>query len=66
MKIIEFKAFEGRNIYSHSKVIRMDVDLEGVSKVTSKELSEFNEKLLQVMPQLLKNAYDEGTNFTNI
>jgi len=66
MKIIEFKAFEGRNIYSHSKVIRMDVDLEGVSKITSKELLEFNEKLLQVMPQLLKNAYDEGTNFTNI
>ena len=66
MKIIEFKALEGRNIYFHKKVIRMDIDLEGVSKITSKKLSQFNEKLLKVMPQLLKDTCNEDTYFTNI
>lgn len=55
MKIIEFKVFEGRNIYSHKKVIRMDVDLEGFSETPSRNLPRFNEKLLEVIPQLLKH-----------
>jgi cyanophycin synthetase len=78
MKIIGFRAFQGRNIYSHKKVIRMDVNLEGFSEVPSKNLSGFNEKLLEVMPELLKHRcgidiaggfairLEEGTYFAHI
>ena len=29
MKIIQKRIYEGQNIYSHKKCIRIDVDLEG-------------------------------------
>lgn len=78
MKIIGFRVFQGRNIYSHKKVIRMDVNLEGFSEIPSRNLSGFNEKLLEVMPELLKHRcgintvggfairLEEGTYFAHI
>ncbi len=52
MKIEEVKIFEGRNIYSHRKCIRMTVDLEGYSEIPSREIANFNEGLLQMVPEL--------------
>ena len=36
MKIINSSIFEGRNIYSHKKCIKLEVDLEGYCETPSK------------------------------
>lgn len=55
MKIINLKTFEGRNIYSHKKCIRMDVDLCGYCEVPSKDIEGFNERLIETIPELKKH-----------
>ena len=55
MKIIDKTIFEGRNIYSHKKCIRLDVDLEGYSEVPTKNIDMFNENLLKMVPELYKH-----------
>ena len=52
MKIIKQRVFEGRNIYSHKKCIRMDVDLCGYSETPSKDIPGFNSGLLNFIPEL--------------
>ncbi len=52
MKIKGIRVFNGRNIYSHRKCIRMDVDLEGYSQIPSKEINEFNNNILKILPTL--------------
>ena len=52
MKIDEFRVFEGRNIYSHKKCIKMCVDLEGYMDIPTKSIRDFNKKLLEVIPVL--------------
>ena len=52
MKIKNQKIFEGRNIYSHKKCIRLDVDLCGYSDTPSKDIEGFNEGLLKMLPEL--------------
>ncbi|WP_251861588.1 cyanophycin synthetase [Clostridium sp. Marseille-Q2269] len=52
MKIENIRVFEGRNIYSHKKCIRMDVDLEGYSNISSKEIKGFNKTLVNYIPEL--------------
>jgi cyanophycin synthetase len=52
MKIDEFRVFEGRNIYSHRKCIKMYVDLEGYSDIPTKDIDDFNKTLLRVIPEL--------------
>ncbi|EJO5346194.1 cyanophycin synthetase [Clostridium botulinum] len=52
MKIENIRVFDGRNIYSHKKCIRMDLDLEGYSNISSKEIKGFNETLLEYIPEL--------------
>ena len=52
MKIKNQKIFEGRNIYSHKKCIRLDVDLCGYSDIPSKDIKGFNEGLLKMLPEL--------------
>lgn len=56
MKIENIRVFEGRNIYSHKKCIRMDVDLEGYSNISSKEIQEFNKTLLNYVPELREHC----------
>ena len=48
MKIKGIRVFNGRNIYSHRKCIRMDVDLEGYSQIPSKEINGFNNNILKI------------------
>lgn len=52
MKIIKQRVFEGRNIYSHKKCIRIDVDLCGYCETPSKDIEGFNEGLLKMIPEL--------------
>ena len=44
MKIIETKVFKGKNIYSHKKCIRIDVDLEGYCETPSKDIHAYLDK----------------------
>ena len=52
MKIKGIRIFKGRNIYSHRKCIRMDLDLEGYSETPSNKIEGFNDKLLELLPIL--------------
>ena len=65
MKIISFKVFKGRNIYSHKKCIRLNLDLEGYSEIASKEIYNFNERLVFMLPELTKHrcGIDEDMGF---
>lgn len=55
MKVLDFNVFEGRNIYSHKKCIRMDLDLEGYSETPSKDICGFNSKLIKLLPEIKKH-----------
>lgn len=52
MKIIQKRIYEGENIYSHKKCIRIDVDLKGYSEVPSKDIPNFNFNLINIIPEL--------------
>ena len=55
LKIISFKVFKGRNIYSHKKCVRLDIDLEGDSEIPSKEIFDFNNRLVNILPELAEH-----------
>lgn len=65
MKIIDKKVFEGKNIYSHKKCIRMDVDLCGYCEIPSKDIEGFNLGLLKLIPELKQHrcGIDEDGGF---
>lgn len=65
MKIISSKVFQGRNIYSHKKCIRLDLDLEGYCEIPSKEIKSFNSTLIRMLPELEKHrcGIDEDRGF---
>eukprot|EP00828_Plagiopyla_frontata_P027681 TRINITY_DN3591_c0_g2_i1.p1 TRINITY_DN3591_c0_g2~~TRINITY_DN3591_c0_g2_i1.p1 ORF type:complete len:911 (-),score=144.48 TRINITY_DN3591_c0_g2_i1:845-3577(-) len=52
MKIIQKRIFEGKNIYSHKKCIRIDVDLEGYGEISSNKIPNFNFNLVKIIPEL--------------
>jgi UDP-N-acetylmuramyl tripeptide synthase len=52
MKVVNFKVFQGRNIYSHKRCIRLNLDLDGYSEIPSKDISDLNENLIQLLPKL--------------
>jgi cyanophycin synthetase len=52
MKIDDIKVFDGRNIYSHKRCIKMCVDLEGYRDVPTKDIENFNDRLLKTIPEL--------------
>lgn len=55
MKIIQKRIYEGQNVYSHKKCIKIDVDLEGYSEISSKEIPNFNFNLVNMIPELKKH-----------
>lgn len=65
MKIISKRVFEGKNIYSHKKCIRLDVDLCGYCETPSKDIDGFNEGLLKIVPELYEHrcGIDEDHGF---
>jgi cyanophycin synthetase len=52
VKPINFKAFEGRNIYSHRKCIKLDLNMEGIAKLAASEIDIFMDKLINLLPSL--------------
>ncbi len=52
MKILNYRVFEGRNIYAHKKCIKLELDLEGYSNIPSKHIEGFNDKLIALIPAL--------------
>lgn len=65
MKIIDSVIYEGRNIYSHKKCIKITVDLEGYCETPSKDIEGFNDKLIEMVPELRKHrcGIDEDEGF---
>ncbi|WP_027623642.1 cyanophycin synthetase [Clostridium lundense] len=65
MKALNFKYFEGRNIYCHKPCIRMEVDLEGFSDIPSNSIDGFNEGLVNLIPKLKEHrcGIDEDMGF---
>ncbi len=65
MKIISSRVYQGRNIYSHKKCIRLDLDLEGYCEIPSKEIDDFNQNLIDMLPELTKHrcGIDEDRGF---
>ncbi len=52
MKILDYKFYEGRNIYSHKKCVKLIVDLEGYKDISSAMIDNFNFNLLRILPEL--------------
>lgn len=52
MKITEIRVFKGKNIYSHKKCIRLNVDLEGYCETPSNKIEDFNFNLVNMIPEL--------------
>lgn len=52
MKILDYKFYEGRNIYSHKKCVKLIVNLEGYKDIPSIEIDNFNFNLLSILPEL--------------
>lgn len=65
MKILSYRAYEGKNIYSHRKVVRMDVDLQGYCETPSKDIEGFNDKLIELLPEIWEHrcGIDEDHGF---
>lgn len=63
MKILDYRIFEGRNIYSHRKCIKLTLDLEGYKDIPSNMIPNFNYNLLKLLPELNDHhcgIYKEG------
>ncbi|WP_027632638.1 cyanophycin synthetase [Clostridium hydrogeniformans] len=63
MKIVSYRVFDGRNIYSHRKCIRLDVDLQGYRDIPTKDINNFNETIVKYLPHLKSHRcgiYEEG------
>lgn len=65
MKITQKRIFEGQNIYSHKKCIRIDVNLEGYCEIPSKDIPDFNYNLVRLIPELKQHrcGIDEDGGF---
>jgi cyanophycin synthetase len=76
--IRELKAYKGRNIYSHQKVIKMVVDLEEWNDIPTVKIGDFNKRLLEMLPGLqlhhcslgyeggFKERLEEGTYLAHV
>ncbi|PRR83173.1 cyanophycin synthetase [Clostridium vincentii] len=55
MKILNQIIYEGKNIYSHKKCIKVELDLCGYSEIPSKDIKGFNDELIAIIPELKKH-----------
>lgn len=60
MKIVNIRALRGRNVYSHSPVIKITLDLEELYDTPTCDLPGFNEALLSAVPGLKEHKCSEG------
>jgi cyanophycin synthetase len=52
MRIKNIRTLTGPNVYSHQPVLIMKLDLEGLTDTESREISGFNERLINLLPGL--------------
>ena len=52
MKLNNIRVYQGRNIYSHWPVVRIDIDLEEYVDIPTCDIKGFNEALLELLPGL--------------
>ncbi|SHI44318.1 cyanophycin synthetase [Clostridium amylolyticum] len=63
MKILDYRIYEGRNIYSHRKCVKLTLDLEGYKDISSNMIPNFNYNILKLLPELKEHhcgIYKEG------
>ncbi|HLM03138.1 MAG TPA: cyanophycin synthetase, partial [Pyrinomonadaceae bacterium] len=60
MRIELLRAFTGASIYSDRPVLLMELDLEDLKGKESREISGFNAKLLELLPDLQEHFCDAG------
>lgn len=60
MKIHQVKAIEGANFFSYQPVVRGVIDISEWQGKTTKELGDFNQRLLQGLPSLSKHTCSRG------
>lgn len=60
MKILHVRAIEGANFFSYQPVVRGIVDISDWQGKTTKELGDFNERLLKVLPSLFSHTCSRG------
>jgi len=60
MKILKVRAIEGANFFSYQPVVRGIVDISDWQGKTTKELGDFNERLLKALPSLFSHTCSRG------
>ncbi|HPT79446.1 MAG TPA: cyanophycin synthetase [Candidatus Atribacteria bacterium] len=60
MLIKEIRIYKGRNIYSHQKVVRIIIDLGIWDNVTTNEINNFNQRLVDLLPGLRRHCCSLG------
>lgn len=60
MNILGLNVYRGRNIYCHRPVIKMTIDLEGYSDIPTKDIPDFNIRLLELLPGLREHYCSTG------
>lgn len=60
MKIISRRVYTGRNIYSHKLCIRLTVDVEEMCEVPTRDIENFNVRLLKELPGLKNHKCSLG------
>lgn len=56
INIIDIKLYMGRNIYSHQRVVKLVLDMDGIPDIPTREYPGFNEKLLEYFPGLQEHG----------
>jgi cyanophycin synthetase len=60
MRIVDICNYPSRNIYSHKPVVKMIIDLEELYDTPTKEIGNFNERLLDYFPGLKTHFCSPG------
>ncbi|RNC28677.1 MAG: Cyanophycin synthetase [Candidatus Dichloromethanomonas elyunquensis] len=60
MKILQVRAIEGANFFSYRSVIRGIIDISKWQGKTTKELGDFNKRLIKCLPTLAKHTCSRG------
>ena len=60
MKVETIRIMNGANVYSHRSAAVMRLDLEELKGKQSREIADFNERLIEVLPGLKEHFCDRG------
>lgn len=60
MQIYSIQSYMGRNVFSHRPVVKMVLDIGDYHSMATKDLGNFNERLLKLLPGLEKHFCSRG------